>query len=324
MNPMTPVLLCGHPKSGTTLLVSLLDGHPDLLVFPEEMKFREVIARGNMEDKIAFLLNRSGARIPGLGEVNFPSGFRDYSSIDGEAYLRDLKRRFSEAGSDEALFCAVFDNWMEYTGRCAADRPLYMIEKTPGNEYLRDTFRAWFPGTRFIHIVRDPRDNFASYRRKQPGRHLLEFADDWRQSSRLALSRSDSEDYLVIKYEDLVAASRDVMSRVSEFLGIDFAESLLTPTRYGTTWSGNSMFGDNKGAIHKNACGRYREHLKAGEIRTLERYLCSEMAKLGYLDGSAAQPRSLASLRTKLALLRLARRVKSGARRLVRIPPRTP
>src|SRR5262245_11056209 len=36
---MEPVLLCGYPKSGTTLLLALLDHHPDLLVFPEESRF---------------------------------------------------------------------------------------------------------------------------------------------------------------------------------------------------------------------------------------------------------------------------------------------
>lgn len=33
------VIISGYPKSGTTLLQSLLDYHPQLLVFPEEMKY---------------------------------------------------------------------------------------------------------------------------------------------------------------------------------------------------------------------------------------------------------------------------------------------
>ena len=34
-----PLFICGCPKSGTTLLRSLFDGHPERLVFPMEMKF---------------------------------------------------------------------------------------------------------------------------------------------------------------------------------------------------------------------------------------------------------------------------------------------
>ena len=31
-----PVFICGHPKSGTSLLRNLLDSHSELVVYPEE------------------------------------------------------------------------------------------------------------------------------------------------------------------------------------------------------------------------------------------------------------------------------------------------
>lgn len=31
-----PIFICGHPKSGTSLLRNLLDNHPQLAVYPEE------------------------------------------------------------------------------------------------------------------------------------------------------------------------------------------------------------------------------------------------------------------------------------------------
>ena len=34
-----PVFICGHPKSGTSLLRSMLDNHPELIVYPEETYF---------------------------------------------------------------------------------------------------------------------------------------------------------------------------------------------------------------------------------------------------------------------------------------------
>ncbi|MGE5223096.1 MAG: sulfotransferase, partial [Omnitrophica WOR_2 bacterium] len=34
-----PVFICGHPKSGTSLLRSLLDSHPQVIVYPEETSF---------------------------------------------------------------------------------------------------------------------------------------------------------------------------------------------------------------------------------------------------------------------------------------------
>lgn len=34
-----PIFICGHPKSGTSLLRNLLDFHPQLVVYPEESRF---------------------------------------------------------------------------------------------------------------------------------------------------------------------------------------------------------------------------------------------------------------------------------------------
>jgi hypothetical protein len=31
--------ICGHPKSGTSLLLTMLDSHPQLVVYPEETRF---------------------------------------------------------------------------------------------------------------------------------------------------------------------------------------------------------------------------------------------------------------------------------------------
>src|SRR5512143_919970 len=34
-----PVFIAGHPKSGTSLLRSVLDSHPELVAYPEETSF---------------------------------------------------------------------------------------------------------------------------------------------------------------------------------------------------------------------------------------------------------------------------------------------
>ena len=35
----SPVFIAGHPKSGTSLLRSVLDSHPELVAYPEETSF---------------------------------------------------------------------------------------------------------------------------------------------------------------------------------------------------------------------------------------------------------------------------------------------
>jgi len=160
-----PIFICGYPKSGTTLLLSLLDSHPELLVFPEELKFFKKVYIAKKSYKINIILSKTGAYVPSIGKVKFPSGNRDYSSIDGKAYLSALKEKLHKAGNDKELLLAIFDNWKEYTN-IDLNNVKYFVEKTPFNEFYLNTILKWFPTAKFIHIVRDPRDNFLSYKKK--------------------------------------------------------------------------------------------------------------------------------------------------------------
>ena len=37
-----PVFICGHRKSGTTMLCSLFDDHDDILVYPSDSSFFQI------------------------------------------------------------------------------------------------------------------------------------------------------------------------------------------------------------------------------------------------------------------------------------------
>ena len=88
--------------------------------------------------------------------------------------------------------------------------------------------------------------------------------------------------YLIIKYKDLVNSSVQTMTTICKFLDINFNQVLLTPTRFGRNWSGNSMFGDNQKAIHNKGIGRYKENLEIKSIQLIESYLHTELKVLGY------------------------------------------
>jgi len=51
-NTKNVLFLCGYPKSGTTLMLSLLDDHLELNTFPEELKtFSGVLKQKGLERK---------------------------------------------------------------------------------------------------------------------------------------------------------------------------------------------------------------------------------------------------------------------------------
>jgi hypothetical protein len=97
-------------------------------------------------------------------------------------------------------------------------------EKTPGNIAHADRIWAAWPDAKIVHIIRDPRDVFASLVEAKKWDSPEEFADRWvstigrglRLKSEINPSASS---YLAIRYEDLIAAPEETMRRVIDFIG---------------------------------------------------------------------------------------------------------
>ena len=111
------IFICGYPKSGTTLLLSLLDSHSELLVFPEEIQYfsRVYRVRGKL-NKIRKIINETGANDPSVRFHDNPSGYIEYSNIDNKKYSNDLNELLNKSnGNDNDLYAKIFENWKLHT-----------------------------------------------------------------------------------------------------------------------------------------------------------------------------------------------------------------
>lgn len=320
---LKPLFICGQPKSGTTLAVALLDSHPELLVFPEEIMMPEVMRHHSMEERVDHLLTRTDACLPALDTIETEQGNnrRDYSGIDGDGYLHDLRELLGKARNGRDILTAVFTNWRHFSSVADSRTLQYFVEKTPRNEFGRSLYLDWFPGARFLHIMRDPRDNFLSFKKLNPQRLSGRFILDWGASARIALAERDSERTLLVRYEDLVVRPRETMELVCSWLGITFSPKLLVPTKNNIRWDGNSMFLDDSGTIHTKGIGRFEKSLDRRTIEQLERYLHSEMVSLGYEPRYADQARRIPwHFRVRVRAIEYGRWLAAGAKRLLGIP----
>lgn len=287
MDQLNPLFICGYAKSGTSLMLSLLDSHPELLVYPDELKiFQRIMPLESIEEKINCILTKTAAKEPALGIVEVASGTRDYSSVDGEKYLNELIDALNQANNDKELLLAWFSIWKKFSSVSQSKELKYFVEKTPDNEFYIDIIKEWFKKPFFIHVVRDPRDNYTSYSKKNLNLTLESFCYGWQQSTQIGLSQKGSN-YLLIKYEDLVGDTKNTLDKICKFLGISYNNSLTVPTINNVRWAGNSMFGDNLGEIHSKAINRYKEKLLEKEISDIEGYLFDEMNDLEYNCGIA-------------------------------------
>ena len=269
------VFLCGPMKSGTTLLLELLDYHSDLNVLPGDAwffvrfieKVKDEVFNGDEWARhwLKRFINPTGQKpfwLFGEGEIDYISCLRYI-----KYWLNNLP------GEPRRPVLAAVLSYLCANPKSSA-KALKWVEKTPGNELYAEQLCSHFPKAKFIHMIRDPRENFASIKR-------LYFSRGWKWAPR-SMARSLVESYrvanenrhkfgedryLVVRYEDLVENSTEVMQNIASFLAIPWQDSLIVPTINGIHATANSMYRDRLvvGAIRKNDKSRWRKELSVFE-----------------------------------------------------------
>jgi hypothetical protein len=288
-----PVFICGHPKSGTSLITALLDGHPEVIAYPEEtMFFRRFLPAINgktLSEKIEiaekqlihiFEWNLSD---PPEHQKGYPD--RDYSDISFDAIREKMQCYLDQHKDKDSEFLnAVMVSFGEVSG-LVNERTKHWIEKTPYNEYYSEKIFEWWPKARCIHILRDPRDNFVSYRKKHPNWSPQMFANNWVKSAkagRTNIEKFGSTRYHLLKFEDLLTKPEEIMRELANFLELTWDECLLMPTRAGDAWRGNSMFAEKYQGISQKPLMRWREELSPYDQALLQAISGRLMKTLGY------------------------------------------
>ncbi len=280
----SPLFICGFPKSGTTLLLALLDHHPELLVFPEETMFRKWATEPELWT-LDHLLENTPVQAFRHGEVNWTSGYRNYEDLDYPRFksLAEARQEAAEPSARTMLEALIF-SYGDVTGQTERK---HWVEKTPSNEHaLGEIARLW-PDARALYIVRDPRDNYASYYSQKHGDYNpIRFVKDWSVSvtvwERFTASRPDHS--LRIRYEDLVREPKATLTQICRFLDIRWDDSLLIPTRNGVFWSGNSRDQIEFEGISDKPVGKFRKKLSDSEIEFLEAWLKEALDAFDYRD----------------------------------------
>jgi len=177
----------------------------------------------------------------------------------------------------------------------SGERRKYWVEKTTSIEIYANVLFSWYPRAKFIHLIRDPRDNYAAIKagwEKEYSRYfdsverlLQSMMDRGRlgmEFAKLNLKRFGSDRYLIVKYEDLVSQPKKELVRICAFLGIPFHPSLLQPTFGGVNWKGNSFENKSFNSISKGNVNRWRERITEHEAKVLEYYFGPLLQEFGY------------------------------------------
>ena len=288
--------VAGPAKSGTTLLVSLLDGHRDLLVLPEETAYFPTVltkyGRSSRREQVDYLTGQSLANVLFGGPCKW--GKRSYPGLDTAGFKRRFEQTaFAPANAGRDLLVLLLEAYAETLGR-PLEGVRRWVEKTPANRDHLDAILGKFPHAKLILTLRDPRALLAAQILLERTRRRRRFSvylcvKHWRTAARLALQqRRDpggvlgEERMLVVGFRRTLREPEAGMRRVCAFLGVPYDEVLLKPTKIGLPWAGNSASERSFSAISTEPAERWRKFLTENEIGWVEWHCRGLMEPLGY------------------------------------------
>lgn len=279
-----PVFVVGFPRSGTTLLQQILNGHPDIAVAPEThfigRYWRHRHRRGPLADDAVWeMLLREIAAEPGFLE----------SGVDGDHVL--------------AAGTTVARGWpgaLEAAMRAFAEARSARIfgEKTPLHQLHMPQLQQWFPEARFIHIVRDPRAAVSSWRHVPWSRgSVVRDAMEWDRRDRAA--RADAaiiREILTLRYEDLVRAPEPTVRTLCSFLGVEPAATMLSRREaVGVSTGREPWKQEAAGPVNPDRVEAWRSELGRLRILAVEVVTRSGLRRYGYEPSYGAAVRALAA-----------------------------
>ena len=277
-----PILIGGLERTGTSLIFALLASHPRIAMTRRTNWWTYFDGRfGDLGQEDAL------RRI--LGEMR---QYRRHRKLEP-----DFERLEAEFRAGERSYCRLFD-LLESQHAERVGRPRWG-DKSLHTERYADRVYECFPEARIIHMLRDPRDRYASavkrWKSKRGGVGSATAA--WLAS--VELGRRNVERYpgryRFLQYEHLVNDPEGELRAICEFIGEPYDPAMLGMAGASDfrDAGGNSSFGRfSVGEISPKSIGRFRQVLSPREIAFVQRTAGDEMRALGYeeadtrLDGS--------------------------------------
>lgn len=217
-----PIFIVGLPRSGTTLLASMLSTHAAIDCGPETFFF------ARLPSDPTKLLDPAGWPDRALDYVG---GLRLRDAPVHELYGRTRQEIRAFLVARPPSLAAMLESLT--ASRAAARGKRRWAEKTPRHLGRLEVIRRTYPKAAVIHVVRDPRDAAMSMTR-------VPFASDSLIANLYLCARAEAAAVplltgdarlLTVRYEDLVIDPGAELRRVSRFLGESFDPRMLDPGR---------------------------------------------------------------------------------------------
>ncbi len=222
--------ILGRPRSGTTLLTTLFNAHPNIRIAPEFPVMLFLYQRFKNVKKWDESTIRSFVE-----HVFYYSKFNirrvENLKLDKEFIIGELLK-YKDVGSIQLFLKSI--NYFAFS-LYNKEETLWIGDKNPVYSMSANRFRKIFPDAKFICIIRDYRDNFISIKKLAEKEVAVEApvlslqAGRWRIFTRLflRLKRRYPDKFYILRYEDLVSEQEKTFRSLCDFLGIAYDPSVF-------------------------------------------------------------------------------------------------
>ncbi len=272
----------GRPRSGTTLLRTLFDAHPNIN-FPPECQF--II---NLYPKYGKIVYWNERDITDFYNDLINQFLFDTWNINNESLLKSLLKY--TGNNTYGTICKVVYN--EYNSLFDKQNILFFGDKNPGYAIYTTTLIKIFPEAKFINIIRDYRDNFVSIKNvdfELPIPSLV--AQKWKYFFKKFNkdSKAKPSSYNVINYEKLAVQPEIYFKALCEFIGTSYTPEVFNfhekkdeimkhyPPGYIKSYHSSLMH-----RINTSKIGVWKKQLSTKQVKLLDFTIGKVAEKAGY------------------------------------------
>jgi len=239
--------IVGRGRSGSTLLTRILNMHSQICVAPEGLI-------------ILYLSSKFNKRKFDTNTINsfYRELWHEKRLHEWDIDREQLKMKLHNLNHPITFQSLCKTVYRQYAIRCGKDPNIILGDKNPLYSVFINKISNLFPDAKFIHIIRDFRDNILSYKNvKFDLNNTGSLAYRWKVYNKKILKcrKYNSDRFLSIRYESLINNPSDVLKKICKFLDIDYEPNMLDFYKYQNqklkVWHTNLRKPLNKNSINK-------------------------------------------------------------------------
>ena len=274
-----PIIVVGRPRSGSSIFTRLINESPDLFVVNDLYYLQYVDSLGGFSRQDSSTIEKLAKYLVSTLENRARPDDRGIAGIECAQTLtsenKEKLRSFAEQyiKQPDRNWASVLRDIMQYYASMIGKKRWGY--NTPQDYLHLPSLQQAFPHAKYIFVMRNPTEVLRSYKYMDYREnfhdpacyHPILQAIAWKSAMSCYLENQHKDNFLFVRYEDVIDDVNQTFAKVGDFLQTDF------PTIDLNDFGNNSSFKNKK---------RKKLHITSTEVWLCEQIAKKEMQAAGY------------------------------------------